>query len=227
MKVTPRFPGVIRSMVKRLGDKVRKDEVLATVESNQSLTTYDVQGADRRHGDRPRRHAGRIRVRAEGAVHDRRSVQHVDRLRRLSPRFLPRAGGRRRLHRRRGRRRADRGADRLRLAARRQRHASVRGPRRRPQRAAGCSRACSSPAGSCCRPRRPSRHPGRRGAGPRTARPSSSCATARPSPPARSSWASRDADWIEVRSGMIAGDVYAARNSFVLKAELGKGSAGA
>ncbi len=43
VKVTPRFPGVIRSMKKRLGDKVRKDEVLATVESNQSLTTYELK----------------------------------------------------------------------------------------------------------------------------------------------------------------------------------------
>lgn len=43
VKVTPRFPGVIRNMRKRLGDKVKKDEVLATVESNQSLTTYDLK----------------------------------------------------------------------------------------------------------------------------------------------------------------------------------------
>lgn len=43
VKVTPRFPGVIRSMRKRLGDKVKKDEILATVESNQSLTSYDLK----------------------------------------------------------------------------------------------------------------------------------------------------------------------------------------
>jgi membrane fusion protein, heavy metal efflux system len=43
VKVGPRFPGVIRSMRKRLGDKVKKDEVLATVESNQSLTTYELK----------------------------------------------------------------------------------------------------------------------------------------------------------------------------------------
>lgn len=43
VKVTPRFPGVIRSMRKRLGDTVRKDEVLATIESNQSLTTYELK----------------------------------------------------------------------------------------------------------------------------------------------------------------------------------------
>ena len=43
VKVTSRFPGVIRSMRKRLGDKVRKDEVLATVESNQSLTSFELK----------------------------------------------------------------------------------------------------------------------------------------------------------------------------------------
>ena len=43
VKAAPRFPGVVRSMRKRLGDKVRKDEVLATVESNQSLTVYDLK----------------------------------------------------------------------------------------------------------------------------------------------------------------------------------------
>ncbi|WP_147150575.1 divalent metal ion exporter adaptor subunit IhpB [Reyranella soli] len=45
VKVTSRFPGVVRSMRKRLGDKVKKDEVLATVESNQSLTTYELKAA--------------------------------------------------------------------------------------------------------------------------------------------------------------------------------------
>ncbi|WP_068190717.1 divalent metal ion exporter adaptor subunit IhpB [Reyranella sp.] len=43
VKVTPRFPGVIRSMRKRLGDAVKKDDVLATVESNQSLTVYELK----------------------------------------------------------------------------------------------------------------------------------------------------------------------------------------
>jgi len=45
VKVAPRFPGVIRSMRKRLGDQVRKDEVLATVESNQSLTIYELKAS--------------------------------------------------------------------------------------------------------------------------------------------------------------------------------------
>jgi cobalt-zinc-cadmium efflux system membrane fusion protein len=39
-EITPRFPGVIRSVTKRLGDPVRQGETLATVESNESLQTY-------------------------------------------------------------------------------------------------------------------------------------------------------------------------------------------
>jgi cobalt-zinc-cadmium efflux system membrane fusion protein len=39
-EITPRFPGVIRSVTKRLGDTVRQGETLATVESNESLQTY-------------------------------------------------------------------------------------------------------------------------------------------------------------------------------------------
>lgn len=42
-QVTPRFPGVVREMRKRLGDKVAQGEVLAKVESNQSLTTYELK----------------------------------------------------------------------------------------------------------------------------------------------------------------------------------------
>ena len=40
--VTARFPGVIRSVTKRVGDPVRQGETLATVESNESLQTYAV-----------------------------------------------------------------------------------------------------------------------------------------------------------------------------------------
>ena len=35
----------------------------------------------------------------------------------------------------------------------------------------------------------------------------------------------RDADWVEVKFGVLAGDIYAAKNSFVIKAESGKASA--
>ncbi len=41
-EVTARFPGLIRSVRKQVGDAVRQGEVLATIESNESLTTYAV-----------------------------------------------------------------------------------------------------------------------------------------------------------------------------------------
>ena len=41
-EVAARFPGVIRSVAKRIGDSVRQGETLATVESNESLQTYAV-----------------------------------------------------------------------------------------------------------------------------------------------------------------------------------------
>ena len=42
-QVTPRFPGIVRSVRKRLGDTVAAGDVLATVESNQSLTVYELK----------------------------------------------------------------------------------------------------------------------------------------------------------------------------------------
>jgi cobalt-zinc-cadmium efflux system membrane fusion protein len=41
--VVPRFPGIAREVRKRLGDAVRAGEVLAVIEGNQSLSTYDVR----------------------------------------------------------------------------------------------------------------------------------------------------------------------------------------
>lgn len=41
-EVAARFPGVIRSVTRRVGDPVRKGDTLATVESNESLQTYPV-----------------------------------------------------------------------------------------------------------------------------------------------------------------------------------------
>ena len=41
--VQPRFPGVAKEVRKRLGDRVEKGEVLAVVESNDSLRTYDIK----------------------------------------------------------------------------------------------------------------------------------------------------------------------------------------
>ena len=40
--VMPRFPGVVKAVRKRLGDKVTSGEVLAQIESNESLKAYDV-----------------------------------------------------------------------------------------------------------------------------------------------------------------------------------------
>lgn len=41
--VAPRFAGIVKGVRKRLGDPVARGEVLATVESNDSLRTYDVK----------------------------------------------------------------------------------------------------------------------------------------------------------------------------------------
>ena len=42
VQVTPRFPGVVREIHKRIGDQVHKGDLLAKVESNQSLTVYEL-----------------------------------------------------------------------------------------------------------------------------------------------------------------------------------------
>jgi membrane fusion protein, heavy metal efflux system len=45
VQVTPRFPGIVRDVRKRVGDRVQKGDVLAVVESNQSLTPYELKAA--------------------------------------------------------------------------------------------------------------------------------------------------------------------------------------
>lgn len=45
VQVTPRFPGIVREVRKRIGDHVEKDDVLAVVESNQSLTPYELKAS--------------------------------------------------------------------------------------------------------------------------------------------------------------------------------------
>src|SRR6202049_1299829 len=42
---TPRFPGIVREVRKRIGERVQKGDVLAIVESNQSLTPYELKAA--------------------------------------------------------------------------------------------------------------------------------------------------------------------------------------
>jgi cobalt-zinc-cadmium efflux system membrane fusion protein len=44
-KISARFPGVVRSVNKKVGDVVRQNDVLATVESNESLKTYSITSA--------------------------------------------------------------------------------------------------------------------------------------------------------------------------------------
>lgn len=43
VQVTPRFPGVVREIRKRVGEQVDKGELLAKIESNQSLTVYEMR----------------------------------------------------------------------------------------------------------------------------------------------------------------------------------------
>lgn len=42
-RVRPRFPGVVRSVRRNLGDRVEKGDILATVQSNESLETYSLK----------------------------------------------------------------------------------------------------------------------------------------------------------------------------------------
>jgi cobalt-zinc-cadmium efflux system membrane fusion protein len=43
VQVTPRFAGIVKAVRKRIGDQVAKGELLATVESNQSLTSNELR----------------------------------------------------------------------------------------------------------------------------------------------------------------------------------------
>lgn len=43
VQVTPRFPGIVREIKKSIGDQVEKGELLAKIESNQSLTVYELR----------------------------------------------------------------------------------------------------------------------------------------------------------------------------------------
>ena len=41
--IIPRFPGIVREVYKTVGEKVKQGEVLAVIESNESLTSYEVK----------------------------------------------------------------------------------------------------------------------------------------------------------------------------------------
>jgi len=43
VQVSPRFPGIVREVNRRVGEAVNKNDLLAKVESNQSLTIYDLR----------------------------------------------------------------------------------------------------------------------------------------------------------------------------------------
>ena len=45
VQVTPRFAGIVRDVRKRIGDKVQKGDILAIIESNQSLTPYELKAS--------------------------------------------------------------------------------------------------------------------------------------------------------------------------------------
>lgn len=40
--IVPRFAGIVKNVYKEIGDRVKKDEVIAVIESNESLVTYEV-----------------------------------------------------------------------------------------------------------------------------------------------------------------------------------------
>ena len=74
--ITPRFPGVVRSVTKRLGDPVRQGETLATVESNESLQTYALTAPLSGVVTAPQRQSRRVVGRAR-AVHRGRSLHRL------------------------------------------------------------------------------------------------------------------------------------------------------
>jgi cobalt-zinc-cadmium efflux system membrane fusion protein len=43
--IIPRFTGVVKKVYKEIGDRVRKEEVIAIIESNESLVTYEVKSS--------------------------------------------------------------------------------------------------------------------------------------------------------------------------------------
>jgi cobalt-zinc-cadmium efflux system membrane fusion protein len=43
--IVPRFTGVVKTVYKKIGDRVKKDEIIAVIESNESLVTYEVKSS--------------------------------------------------------------------------------------------------------------------------------------------------------------------------------------
>lgn len=40
--IVPRFKGIVKAVYKKIGDNIKKGEIIATIESNESLVSYDV-----------------------------------------------------------------------------------------------------------------------------------------------------------------------------------------
>ena len=43
--IVPRFSGIVKNVYKEMGDRIKRDEVIAVIESNESLVTYDVKSS--------------------------------------------------------------------------------------------------------------------------------------------------------------------------------------
>ena len=226
VQITPRFPGVIREVRKRVGDTVAAGEVLIRIESNQSLTSYELRAPI----------AGTI-IDRQAALGEYASEQKaVFTIADLSTVWVDFSVYRRDLAKVRIGDRIEIDAEdggppveakiSLRVAGRKQRHAERDGARRRRQ-------PGRAPAARTVRDRAfaAGREAGsaRRQVSPLSRRwktaPWCSSAPVRNSKCARSSSARATRERVEVMFGLLEGDRYAARNSFVIKAEIGKASA--
>ena len=227
MQVTPRFPGVVREHAQ--APRRQGQEGRGAGHGREQPEPHDLraEGADRRHGHRPRQarwaSSPPSRSRCSPSPTSRPcgstspSIAATSRACSVGDAVVDRRRGRRR---RRSRPRSP--------TSRRSAAATRRARSRAPSwpTTAGCGPACSSTGRVLLSARSRSRSPSSRARCRRwRARPSCSCATATSSRRARSSSAQRDADWVEITFGVLPGDVYAAKNSFVIKAEIGKASA--
>ena len=129
VQVTPRFPGIVREVRKRLGDKVVKGELLAKVESNQSLTVYELTAPIAGTVIERQAALGEFASEQKPALHRRRPVDRLDRFLGLSPRLRARAA------------RPDASSSMPRMAGRRSRPRSLTCPR-----SAAATRKAASPA---------------------------------------------------------------------------------
>jgi len=43
--IVPRFAGIVKNVYKKIGDKVKKNDIIAVIESNESLVTYEVKSS--------------------------------------------------------------------------------------------------------------------------------------------------------------------------------------